>query len=633
MIIQDLHLGLGKGVSAITDITSTYVEVTFDALAEDVVGTVVEVKDNNGNVVEVEATDLAKGQTSAQYNFVDEYEEDLEGVWTVNGVEYNFDAIEQFGDILDAVEAGNQVELLSALKAAGIENVDAALIDNYLTAISNAEEAPADLEDIQTIIDETNEDTLSAEEEAAIIEEVLEAKTQVALLNVLSENFERVNSDWIVEYSDGSATNAGIAITAVNSDNVIYTDASGTTGVSFDDIQATIDFVNDAQITADNTAADTSAEQAAVTALITAYVVDDEEDAVLTPKADAIEASVLKTAVFKVAESTSQYALYNNLVALANLDGSDLVLTDLNDSLKAEYYTELTSTGIKAAIIATPTKAQVATSIVDAASGQALADALAVLDGVTATTTTAQLKSMLQELADVTKHLGDSKFDLSTVVESRLADYRDELVGDTVNAQTVVETAIASVNGDANEAVNLDAILDTDSTVVEVRTALTELAAGNTSATTTAYLNAPSQVKLEVAQFIIDNRDSLEDPLSVATIVAAVTAGDETYATAAIQTALAEQADKVDEFNTIGALSGATITSTKTVLDTYEYAPYVTLSAAKKVAVAEEINKLTKPTSATDSTPVSLDFAGVDAVTTLAEANAIIDAAIAKVAN
>jgi len=46
--------------------------------------------------------------------------------------------------------------------------------------------------------------------------------------------------------------------------------------------------------------------------------------------------------------------------------------------------------------------------------------------------------------------------------------------------------------------------------------------------------------------------------------------------------------------------------------------------------VAEKITKLTKSTSATDSTPVPLNFASVDAVKTLAQANAYLDAAIAQ---
>ena len=87
-------------------------------------------------------------------------------------------------------------------------------------------------------------------------------------------------------------------------------------------------------------------------------------------------------------------------------------------------------------------------------------------------------------------------------------------------------------------------------------------------------------------------------------------------------------AAELAKFNAIGDLDGATPTNTMAKLDTYAYAPYVALSNADKLAVATEINGLTKMVGTTE-TP--LDFTGGDAVTTLKEANDIIDAAIAAI--
>lgn len=62
-------------------------------------------------------------QTSAQFDFVTAYTGTQTGVWTVDGKEYSFTALEQLQGILDAVTATNQVQLLAALQAAGIQNM------------------------------------------------------------------------------------------------------------------------------------------------------------------------------------------------------------------------------------------------------------------------------------------------------------------------------------------------------------------------------------------------------------------------------------------------------------------------------------------------------------------------------
>jgi len=102
------------------------------------------------------------------------------------------------------------------------------------------------------------------------------------------------------------------------------------------------------------------------------------------------------------------------------------------------------------------------------------------------------------------------------------------------------------------------------------------------------------------------------------------------YATAPLKTALAAHEAKLAKFNLIGNLAVATNTSTQAALIGYGYAPFVALTATQQLVVAEGLNKLTKATSATNSTPVALNFSGVDVVKTLAQANAYIDAAIAE---
>ena len=75
-------------------------------------------------------------------------------------------------------------------------------------------------------------------------------------------------------------------------------------------------------------------------------------------------------------------------------------------------------------------------------------------------------------------------------------------------------------------------------------------------------------------------------------------------------------------------MSDATITATKEALDEFAYPTYTALSATQKLAVAEEINKLTKTVSGSS---VALDFSGEDKVTTIKQANDYVAAAVNKV--
>ena len=558
-------------------------------------------------MVEVNPVDLVKGETEVTLTFKTTLSADPTGVWTVGGAQFDLDSIKNYNDIVAAASNSNEVATLAALKKAGLTNIKDGNITEYVTAI-NASTTKEKLADIQVIVNKTNETSVTTEEAAAAVKAVNEATNQVQLLAALQNKaFARVNADWIVAYNTSITT---AKATPANTDTVA-------------EIQDLIDAVNNTTITTANTAANSVAKQNAVTVLIKNYTADDVAPA--TTKADAIKASEVKSAVFGVKEATTAASVYNALVKLAELDSTILPDTSLNANLKAEYLTAKTAYNFS-----TVTTDAVKTTIVEAADTAAANAALTAIDSITSTTETADVKVKLQKLANVTSHLGNSKFDMSKVVDSRLVDYRTALAGLTTPSKSDVEAAIASVNAQANEAKNLATIKATSATVVQVRDALTELAAGVTAnPTTTAYLNASSQVKLEIAQFVMDNRSDLAATLTVDL----VTADEATpsYANAVIEAAQAAQVAKVGQFNAIGKLADATNSITKNKLDTYAYAPYVALTASQKVAVAEEINKLTKPTSATNSTLVALDFSGADAVSTLAQANAYIDAAISKV--
>lgn len=623
---------LSKVVCAIN---ATSVDVDFaSALSEAVEGATVEVKDDNGVVVPVNAQDIAKGATGAQFTFKSEYKSDLEGVWTVNGVAFSFTAIKQFEDITAAVVDDNEVALLAALKAAGIQNINEDLITDYFDAIDNATTTPENLADIQELIDEANEDAAEGLSDAAVVKVVADAKTQPQLLTALEANFERVNADWIVDYAAETVTTTGTpTLLALDSTNYV----GETNATTVNAIQVAIDAVNTAAIGTADTNAGTAADQAKVTALIEKWVVaDDAKTPTVTPKADDIKASKIKEAAFKVAEAKTPNALYNALVAYANITpDATLKATELNANLKQGYLTELDASGIRANLVAEIKlgTATVKADIVTAADGTALTAALATIDGLTVANTAAEVKAALQKLADVTAHNATAtKFDMSKVLEDKLLDYVT-LATHGFDAQTIdtlgeVNTAITNVNGSVEEAAALKVIASADTTTAQVRDALTQIALSNTAnTTTTAYINASSQVKLEIAEFVVKNRTSLATTLTAAVVIAD---GSTSYAANVIGKASADHTAKIGGFNAIGNLASTTPAAIKAALDTYAYAPYVALTSVQKLAVAEEISKLTKSDGATPPVITPLNFSGADAVKTVKAANDFIDAAIAK---
>ena len=391
-------------VEGVNAITRTNVSFTIPATAEAVEGFTVKVKDNNGKVVEVNPVNLVKGETEVTLTFKTTLSADPTGVWTVGGAQFDLDAIKNYEDIVAAASNSNEVATLAALKKAGLTNIKDGNITAYVTAI-NASTTKEKLADIQVIVDKINETSVTAEEAAAAVKAVNEATNQVQLLAALQNKaFVRVNADWIVDYNTSITT---AKTNPANTDTVA-------------EIQALIDAKNNSAITNANNDANTVAKQNAVTVLIKKYTADDVAPA--TTKADAIKASEVKSAVFGVKEATTAASVYNALVKLAELDRTNLPTTSLNANLKAEYLTAKTAYNFS-----TVTTDAVKTNIVDAADTAAVNAALTAIDGITSTTETADVKAKLQKLANVTSHLGNNKFDVSKVVDSRLVDYRTAL--------------------------------------------------------------------------------------------------------------------------------------------------------------------------------------------------------------
>lgn len=615
----------------------------------------VEVKDADGTVVPVVAQNLATGATTAQFDFVTAVPAlDLTGVWTVSGISYSFDELDLVADIVAASQAAtvNEVELLALLNEAGITGINNDNLAEYAVEIATAP-VPVWFADVQADINTVNEEQAEANAEAAIVKAVCDATNQIQLSAALTANFDRVNTAWIVGYAqEVIAAPAGVAMLALDADNYVG-EAAGTTAAA---IQTAIDAENATAIATADAAADTAAEQAAVTTLIQNWIeADDPATPLVTPKADMIEASQIKEAAYRVAEATTENSLYNALVAYANIaPDAQLMTSDLNVNLKPDYLGELNAAGVRtttvadikgntiAEIVAGTFEITIKGDLVTTADAAALEDSVVALGAAATTLDTTDnaanrtaFTAALQDLANVTSHktVVNQKFLMSTIDADLLVEYATQMDTDGIGTGddvADVQTSVATVNADADILAAVAVVADDASTAVQVKDALITLALDDSNATTDAYMNASNQIKLETAQFIVDNNADLEDPLTAATITAD---GAVSYAANAIGKAMVDQAAKVAQFNAIGDLAAATTLSTKGALDIYAYAPYVALSAAQQTAVAEAINGLTKSNGAVPPVFTALDFSDAtptgDAVTTLAQANAYIDAAIA----
>lgn len=480
----------------------------------------------------------------------------------------------------------------------------------------------------------------------AIVQPVLDAKNQIDLLAALEANFERVNADWIQEYAAGATgSDAGITITASGVDNTVWgTGGAALSGTPQENIQDAIDAVNTAEIlaltgeaalgtaTMANTTATDAQEQRDITSLIQNWIIDDVAPS--KTKANTVKASKVLEGLFKVQEADTENGLYSALVELANLDGVSLKTSDLNSKVIPFYLSEKPASGNYATQL--NTVANVKTNLVDAADDEAV-DSAVVAIGVAATTldTTdnatnrAALKSELQKLADRTSHktAANEKFLMSTIDETLLVKYAAEMkVLVTTEDVSDVQGHVTTVNDTAQLDSAVDTINDANSTIAQVRAALIDIAielnTGGSATDAAAFLNLSTQAKTEVAELIVKNKPTV----GYADMDAIM---DSTDGSGAIKAQQSAHAAKVGQFNAIGDLATPqTTVSTKGHLDTYAYAPYVALTNAQKLSVATEINGLTKLVGTT-VTPLDFNQAP-DAVTTMAQANAYIDAAIAK---
>lgn len=618
-------------VESVSAINTTYVEVTFPALAEAKTGATIVVKDSTGAVVEVVAQDLAAGTTTAQFDLVTPVAAtDLTGVWNVNGVSYSFTELKTVQDIVTASTGTvNEVKLYNLLVDAGIKNVNADLIGIATTgyAAEIVAGAPVKLVDVQKIIDDVNKAAVDTDTEKAVVKKVVDATNQIQLLAALKDNgFERVNDEWIAGYA--TETIGGTAMLALDG---VATPAHY--NVTKAQIQAAIDAENGDAITTDDTAANTAAKQAAVTALIQKWTADDVAPA--TTKADAIKASDINRLGFVVAEATTENSLYNALVAYANAT-TDTVLkaSELNPNLKAAYLTALNGTTVRTDAVTGFTnvsasatyayKANVVTAADTAAKNAAMNDIVtkftALNSDATNVTKQAEFKASLQKLADVTSHetVANKKFLMSTIDDANLVAYSAafDTVTDITTTDTVanVQAKVTGVNNSAGAVAQLKAINEA-TTAQEVKVVLDELAIAD-------YVDVPSADKLHIAEQVLALRDTLTVGRDALAAAGTASGNTTTLANEFVNLAEVEGNLVVASTGVIAvydalvlefAYSELTSTSvTVTQLGLLGYDAFDNLTAGQKSLVAEAF----KANYPMDSTPAAIDYATLKAVKT-----------------
>ena len=207
------------------EVTRTGVKVTFEALAETLKDATIEVIDNNGDIVEVQAiSKILEGRTTASFSFEKVLSSrEIKGVWTVNGLSKDLTEAKLMKNLAGAkteddtekalieLQKAGYIESLKMAKNPTVEEIEEAAKKAYHEALKADDAKIVTAEDVQAIIDEVNTELDTTADEKERVERVkASVNNKRQFLNALSEEgIERVNSEWFEAYA-----------TAVNTDSV-----------------------------------------------------------------------------------------------------------------------------------------------------------------------------------------------------------------------------------------------------------------------------------------------------------------------------------------------------------------------------------------------------------------------------
>ncbi|MFD0942870.1 hypothetical protein [Savagea faecisuis] len=378
-------------------------------------------KNSKGATVEVEAVDLSAGEKTVEFTFVKPVKaEELTGVWTVDGITYDL----TLANNLEAFEeAATQLDTYKALTDLGIENLDAdnaaayfADKEAFLEKLAKEDKALTK-EAVQAFVDKVNADSISAEEEAAIVKAVIDAEGNNVKLKAALANkaFTKVNNDWI-ENVAGTPVIDGYAKELAEGS----LDAKTST---IEDVQTIINKVNEAVIAAEIEAVKPTesvdkAKLAKLKTLIETYApVDEDGEYVTDDNKTALEDIEIQSAVADVLAATTASKFKSTVEALAPLANAKTAGTidlkeyvDANGKAYIEKIKKLNADGSEVEVDGVEGKVNTAAEVqtVIEAVNKEIADAAAVkeftdLEAALKNTTTAADKA---KVVDALKALG-----------------------------------------------------------------------------------------------------------------------------------------------------------------------------------------------------------------------------------
>lgn len=539
-------------VVEVSAIDNTTVEVVITALEEDKFGAEIDVFDNKGNKVAVKPVDIPAGDTTVFFEFADEIETQ-EGVWTIAGIEYDFNLA---ANLEAFVAAGDdQIALNKALADLGIENVKvenmpayAEKHDDFLAKLAE-DEADLTVEAIQAWIDKVNAETISDTDSKAIAKKVndaIEAKNDVALLAALQDPaFVRVNPEWLTDTDEDTTNDYKAAIKGV---------LDAETKDTVKEIQEIIDGVNDIHVNAAIEAIEDEVDKKELNdlkAVITAYATPTEKGEQKQETKDALEAIDIQLAVADVLATTTPTTLKAKLTALDNLlDDADKFMEDYVGA-NGKYYLNgikdaegnVTTAGLKgsttvkaatgdnsvAGVITAINNAIGTAYLTDVTTAENAEDLLAALKAYPGIKnvadankdfyfTASEEEGSGNQFSSVTAETIQDKVDECNLKAVKGAADADKLLAalKVLGVKNIVDANKAAYYGDANNfaavtADNVQSTLNDINTVVAVnaaktpeamRTALAPVALAD-AATATDYLELTAAAKLEVADLFL----------------------------------------------------------------------------------------------------------------------------------
>jgi hypothetical protein len=500
-------VGLAVIVETVDAIDTGKVEVTITASDVDRFAQTVEVLDNKGNEVKVKAVDIPAGETKLVFVFEDTIEKQ-EGVWTIGGVEYDFDLVSNLAAFRATT---SQLELNKVLTDLGIEGVVAANMPEYVSRKAtfltklDTDKKELTVEAIQTWIEEVNaaiikEGEKGTAEKAAVdaVQNAIKAENDLALLAALQNPlFERVNADWFDDYKT-KLTNDDETVTA---------------------IQEKINGVNDGKIEAltieNNVDTDDLLKSKA---LIIKYATPTEKGEQTQDTKDALEEIEIQLAVADVLTATTPTTLKVKLTALDNVLAKDdkFMATLYKDANAAEYFYGFGEEvdGFENATIVNVENVE---------------DVKGILKGINEAIVAKAKIDVLDELGKVNNETAAADVVALLAESQKLHEKENEVIPANAEAYKVAVIEVITETGEAFTGFTGDSVDDLVATVNKAQASLALLVAVNSAATAedmsaalvaleadqdpaeTTFTDLETAAKLEVAQIVIGQRDAIEE--------------------------------------------------------------------------------------------------------------------------